>query len=372
MTRMSETARTSHAPQTSQTDQADQADQAAQAAEAARTAPVAPGGRPGTLRRIAPALGLFLLSPLVAEYLLGNVPSSDIWGLVILAPMYGGGAIIIREVVRRTGRGWPAIILLACAYGVLEATLIDQTLFNPAPLFEGDVSRAATLIPALGLSATNAVGFTAGHVIWSIGVPIALVEILVPRRATTPWLGVPGLIVTCVVFVLGSLVLFGGIYDDSGFMASPPQRIGAAVVVALLVVAAFLVGRRPRLMTGGRTPGLWQVGALGFVASAAFFFRPEDWWGVAAGIALLAAMTVVISRWSRREGWGAEHRLALAGGALLTYALGGFLLLMLHGTANTANLTGQVILVLGALTLFLVARRTVRGTSGTRGTAGVG
>ncbi|MFF3444665.1 hypothetical protein, partial [Streptosporangium sp. NPDC002721] len=321
-------------------------------------------------RRIAPALGLFLLSPLVAEYLLGNVPSSEIGGLIILAPMYGGGAIVIREVARRAGRGWPTLILLACAYGLLEASLIDQTLFDPAPLFEGDVSRSATLIPALGLSAVNAVGFVAGHAIWSIGVPIALVEILVPRRTTTPWLGKFGLAVTCVVFVLGSLVLFSGIRDESGFMASPPQRIGAAVVVALLVVAAFLVGRRPRPVTGGRSPEPWLVGTVGFVASAAFFVRPEDWWGTAAGVVLLAVMTVVIGRWSRRDGWGAAHRLALAGGALLTYALGGFLLLMLHGIANTANLTGQVILVLGTLVLFLVARRTVRGTPGPRETAG--
>ncbi|MER5649402.1 hypothetical protein [Streptosporangium sp. NPDC002524] len=337
-----------------------------------QTDQAAPGRRSGTLRRVAPALGLFLLSPLVAEYLLGNVASSEIAGLALLAPMYGGGAIIVREVVRRTGRGWPTLILLACAYGVLEATLIDQTLFDPAPLFEEDVSRGATLIPALGFSAGNALGFTAGHAIWSIGVPIALVETLVPRRATTPWLGGFGLAVTCVVFVLGSLVLFNGIRDESGFMASPPQRIGAVVVVVLLVVAAFLAGRRPGPVADGRPPRPWVVGTAGFVASAAFFVRPEDWWGVAAGVVLLAGAAVVIGGWSRRGGWGAAHRLALAGGALLTYAFGGFVLLVLHGTANTANLTGQVILVLGALALFLVACRTVRGASGAPGTAGAG
>ncbi|WP_406311266.1 hypothetical protein OHA77_20790 [Streptosporangium sp. NBC_01639] len=330
-----------------------------------------PGERLGMPRRIAPALGLFLLSPLIAEYLLGNVPSSDIGGMIILAPMYGGGALIIREVTRRTGRGWPTLLLLGCAYGVLEASLIDQTLFNPDQLFEGDVSRSATLIPALGFSAGNAVGFTAGHAIWSIGVPIAIVETLVPRCGTTPWLGRLGLTVTCVVFVLGSLVLFNGIYDESGFMASPPQRIGAAVVVALLVVAAFVVGRRPRPATDRRAPKPWLVGTVGFVASAAFFVRPEDWWGPAVGLVLIAAMTVVITRWSRRDGWGVAHRLALAGGALLTYAFGGFLLLLLHGTANTVNLIGQTVLVLGALVLFLVARRAVPRASDLRGTADV-
>jgi hypothetical protein len=51
--------------------------------------------------------------------------------LVVLAPMYGGGALLIREVVRRRGLGWPSIILLALACGVLEEGLITQSLFNP-------------------------------------------------------------------------------------------------------------------------------------------------------------------------------------------------------------------------------------------------
>ena len=48
-----------------------------------------------------PRPGLFFLAPLVGEYLLGNVPLwSMIAGVFILAPMYGGGALLIREVVR--------------------------------------------------------------------------------------------------------------------------------------------------------------------------------------------------------------------------------------------------------------------------------
>jgi hypothetical protein len=64
-----------------------------------------PGSRPedgaGHLtvwRRVAPAVGLFLLAPLVGEYLLGNLSIRDIVALLFLAPMYGGGALLIREV----------------------------------------------------------------------------------------------------------------------------------------------------------------------------------------------------------------------------------------------------------------------------------
>jgi hypothetical protein len=83
---------------------------------------LASGGRPTMLRRIAPAVGLFFLAPLVAEYLLGNVSIKEITGLLFLAPMYGGGALLIREVARRTGRGWPTIILLAAAIRTVSKT----------------------------------------------------------------------------------------------------------------------------------------------------------------------------------------------------------------------------------------------------------
>ena len=77
---------------------------------------------------------LYFLSPLVGEFLLGTQAITQLGGLLILAPLYGGGAVLIREVARRTGRGWPTIVLLAAAYGLLEEGPIDQLLFNPAYL----------------------------------------------------------------------------------------------------------------------------------------------------------------------------------------------------------------------------------------------
>ena len=70
------------------------------------------------MRRLLPALGLFFLAPLIAEFLLGNLPITMLGSLVVLAPLYGGGALLIREVARRTGRGWASIVVLALAYGI--------------------------------------------------------------------------------------------------------------------------------------------------------------------------------------------------------------------------------------------------------------
>lgn len=68
-------------------------------------------------RRYAPAVGLFFLSPFVAEFLLGDIGIDKLAIGLVLAPFYGGGAILVREASRRRSGGWPAILLLGFAYG---------------------------------------------------------------------------------------------------------------------------------------------------------------------------------------------------------------------------------------------------------------
>lgn len=51
--------------------------------------------------RVGPVLGLFFLAPLAGEFLLGNLPVTMFWLIIVLAPIYGGGALLIREVSRR-------------------------------------------------------------------------------------------------------------------------------------------------------------------------------------------------------------------------------------------------------------------------------
>jgi hypothetical protein len=44
-------------------------------------------------RSILAAVTLFFLAPLVAEFLLGDFPATWLALIIVLAPMYGGGAI---------------------------------------------------------------------------------------------------------------------------------------------------------------------------------------------------------------------------------------------------------------------------------------
>ena len=88
------------------------------------------------MRQILPAIGLWLLSPLVAEYLLGDLPITAIGRLAVFAPRYGGGALLIREITRRTARGWPTILTLGWRssqplYFVFRDAGVELTLASP-------------------------------------------------------------------------------------------------------------------------------------------------------------------------------------------------------------------------------------------------
>jgi hypothetical protein len=75
--------------------------------------------------RAVSVLALLLLAPWVGEFLLGNISMRRLPALMILALLYGCGALLIREVTRRTRRGWLTILLLGAAYGIIEAGIVE-------------------------------------------------------------------------------------------------------------------------------------------------------------------------------------------------------------------------------------------------------
>ena len=311
------------------------------------------------LGRIAPALGLFFLSPFVAEFLLGNVSITALPIGLVMAPMYGGGAVIIREAARRAGKGWPTIFLLALAYAAIEEGLVCQTLFNPS-YFGLDLLREG-YIPALGMGAWWTLFVLTLHTVWSISVPIAIIETLVPARATVPWLGWPGLLLNTCLFVLGSVLIFMGTYNQERFVATTPQLLGVVVTAALLVVLAFAV-QPSRMRVERPAPQPWQVGAFAFLASSSFMaarYLLSDWPIVAFYVLIFGLVAVIVVRWSGRVDWGVAHRLALAGGAMLTYAWHAFPQRPVIGSTGAIDLAGNVVFAVVAVLLLLAACRTV-------------
>lgn len=154
--------------------------------------------------RTALAATSFFISPLVAEFLLGNLPIKLLPALIVLAPMYGGGALLIRETVRRAGRGWPSIVVLGVGYGVFEEAFTTQSLFNPNYLHLNLHLLDPAYVAFLGIGARWTIFVITLHAAWSISTSIALVEALAPKTATRPWLGGVGFTVTAVLLCSGS------------------------------------------------------------------------------------------------------------------------------------------------------------------------
>lgn len=167
-------------------------------------------------------------------------PAALLGNLAIFAPLYGGAALLIREITRRCGRGWPTILLLGLAFGVLQAGLLDHSMFNPSyrDIEYWDDMFSPTYVSWLGFSPELAVMFTTGHMIFSMAAPIAVAEALVPRRRITPWLRWPGLAVTATAFLLAAYVVVWWHLDTEDFVPSGGQLAGgtllAQAAVALL------------------------------------------------------------------------------------------------------------------------------------------
>jgi hypothetical protein len=322
--------------------------------------------RPPRGGRLLP-LVLFFLSPLVGEYLLGNTPISDVASLLLLAPLYGGGALLIREIARRTGRGWPTMLLFAAAYALLEEGPIDMMLWNPH--YGGAnmaVAYPGTSIPFLGTSGQLLQDTLAVHTIWSISVPIAITETL-SRGPTRPWLGKKALTVVAVIFVLAAFLLSAAQIAELKFVAAPAELAWCAAAIVILIVLGFRKGHWQKPPRDTKAPRPWVVGAAAFTMTTLYWLRESlpvpRWAAVAAGCALFALSAILCARWSRSRRWDAAHRLALAGGALLTYVWLGILNSQALHISPFTMVFGDVVFGTGAVTVLILAARRILATS---------
>jgi len=295
-----------------------------------------------------PVACLLFLSPLIGEYLLGSLPASMIGLLPLMMAMYGAGAILIREAVRATGGGWGSIVLLATAYGLFEEGFVTQSLFNPNYLHLRLLDFG--YLPWLGTALPWAVFVIAIHVVWSITVPIALVESAFADRRDRPWLGTTGRVLYALAFVAGCTAIAVFSYRQVPFMASPLQFGVVGVSILALCVTAF---RLPKPAAGPAATAPHGIVLLlaSFVAGSVLMLASRkaqsEWhlgWQavVALELAVLAAFVGFVVAQTRTGRWSESRRFALPAGAFLVYAWIGFLTdINLHGKAD---LVGHTIL----------------------------
>lgn len=324
------------------------------------------------LYRIAPAILLFFLAPLVAEFVLGDLTFKEIGALLALAPLYGGGAILIREAVRRRDGGWPMFLLLAFAYALLEEAILGQSLFNPNYLHLRLIDYG--FVPALGTALPWALFVLTIHVVWSLAVPVATVEAAFPERRDMPWLKVPGLLVTTVLFAVGATFVSRFSLSQTAFRASALQIGLSGLLILIFVAAAFLTApQRSETSTSARRKPLNPLilGLASFVGGSAFQLanslgKAHLPWPATVGleVAIILASLLFLAWATRGRPWTAIHTWSAALGGLLCYVWLGYTVdRALHGPEHAAG--HSVFVVVALLIAGWAGSRAMRyGTSG--------
>ncbi|PWT77971.1 MAG: hypothetical protein C5B60_01895 [Chloroflexi bacterium] len=316
------------------------------------------------------ALILFFLAPFCGEVLSTSTPPTQFFfdpvNLIFQPALYGSGALLIREMVRRRGLAWSNLLLLGAAYGILEEALVTNTWFHSTATLHilGIYGRA------LGVNWLWALELTAFHAVVSITIPIVLVEALFPGLARRPWLQTSGSCLFTALLTSASLAGAIGwgfiVYAKTGY-PHPPLIYLLAV---LLATVAFILGIRlqfpPPTPARRGPPSLWRLRFLGLGSTVVFFIIvwllpsliPVALVPFGLLVALLIGLAVVLRRWSTVSYWGAAHRLALSSGVL------GFFMLLAPLVEAAADRTVDALLMLIidvalAIVLIRLAQRSI-------------
>ncbi|QSB15392.1 hypothetical protein JQS43_03255 [Natronosporangium hydrolyticum] len=315
--------------------------------------------------RWLPILALLVSAPICAEFLQAYLPSTGDLGfmvvaLLIFAPLYGGAALLIREVAVRRGLGWAGLLLLAAGFGIAMPGLVDLALFaeDRPDIGYWREMRQATLIEPLGMSAHPTTSWVAGHVLMSVAAPVALVSALAPQHRGKPLLGRVGITVTVGCFLVAALLIRDDAISMYDYQPSLAQSAAVGGAVAVLSMLAFTRLGKP-VSPGSRAPIRmpWLVLAAA-VSMFTFDVLPWTWLGVALAVLLLAGAASAVRYLAATSSWSVLEIGALAAGAVIGRTLIGFLAPVAEGVSVAAKLTQNVILLSAAVVVaWLVTRR---------------
>ena len=313
------------------------------------------------MRRIPPALALFIIAPVFGELLSGSAPFNEFVNpitFVNLALLYGCGAIIIRELVIRWGKGWLSLFLLGCAYGIYEEGIIVQSFFDPTWM---DLGSLAFYGRVAGVNWVWAEHLTIYHAVISIMASTAFVEAFYPSQRGGRWVS------TRTVWVL-NWVGFIGVYLFWEILTTYEPgiwRLFAWMAVLALALLARLVPARPLAAVERRPPHplrFWFTGFIGMLWQFFILYNGADNGMYPYPVTMLllvawdALILLLILRWSgNAAAWDDRHRVMLVFGALSFFLIIG--LLTVGSQYPVMYFSNPIYLLLLALAAHKVNRR---------------
>ena len=284
------------------------------------------------LRFGGPIWTLILLAPFIAEVLGGSTRLSFLFVYLPEVMVWGVGALLCREMVRRWQAGATSLLLLGIGLSIAEEFVIQQTSLAPLP-FPGSNASYGRLGGVNWVYFLFMLGFES---VWVVVVPVQLTELAFSSSRGRPWLRIRGIVISCLVLVVGSfLAWYGWVKQALPRMHAAPYH-PPLLTIALGGVSIVLLGMTAyafRGVGGGAPkPGKvamppWLVLVTTFVFSAGWYclltliFIPHPpvtaMEAIVAGVVWALAAYTIVRRFSSAAGWGDGHRWAAAVGAVL-------------------------------------------------------
>ena len=247
--------------------------------------------------------------------------------------VWGGGALLCRELVRRWRAGATSLLLLGLALSIAEEFIIQQTSIAPLP-FPGANAAYGRYLGVNWIYLLFMLGFES---VWVVLIPVQVTELIFPNRREQPWLRKRGLIATCIAFLIGSRIAW------YGWTQQARPRLHAAPYHPPVDPHPHRPRRHRRSHWSGMAPprdyghsgqidsrqpaNPWLIGIKAFIFGAAWFeliglvFVPHPglavWIPLTAGPIWALLSFALVRYWSAARGWRDIHRFALSFGAVL-------------------------------------------------------
>lgn len=312
--------------------------------------------------KVPPALVLFFLSPAIAELLSGSAPPSEFFNpisLLLLASLYGSGAIVVRELKIRWNKGYVSMIVLGAAYGIIEEGLMVKSFFDPEWM---DLGILGSYGRWQGVNWVWAEWLTIYHAIFSIAIPITLVELTYRKRRNEIWVGNKTLVTLAVV--LGAVTALG-YFGLTGYRPPPIQYMLTAATVMGLIFLAWILPAKTGKKGSLQPLRPSRLALAGFLSATSLFLTfgagpyiiPQAPALVILGVALVLANASFLKRYQWNEKT-LYHKYALAAGAVA------FLIILSPlqelDASRPDNPRGMIIVGIVALILLVLLNRKLR------------
>ncbi len=275
--------------------------------------------------RISPALVLFFLSPAIGELLSGSAPPIEFFNPIVfllLASLYGSGAILMRELTIRWRKGCASLLLLGAAYGIIEEGLMVKSFFDPN---WPDLGFLGVFGRWMEVNWVWAEMLTIYHAVFSITIPVILVELAYPSKRRTRWVGNWTL---CGFTTLLTGVVLLGFFALTPYRPPLPQYFLTALLTVLLIFLAWKFPSDYGSHGSKRLPAPAYFWAAGFLGSLGFFLvfwavpflLPLPSLVIFLGALLVLGFLTFLKGFNWNEGCDL-HRFALISGGLTLFVV---------------------------------------------------